>query len=228
MASVPTTFIASILKSVIGEHFWGTDIPDNFEKIAAFFGRTGDQTLLQLNNGDAAIEGEFYGQPYYNTETIANGGQWLAVCSLPGVAGTGEWLYASDWLVSWAALNLSFNWVKGQSTTWHVEEGYGPDTYYPDVDAANYHWIDAVGNVSIGQPSVTGDEVAALLVLGFHQNADPAATLTWDTDYFKMSGGIELPVTETQYEADLFSCIRAPNGMWMVSPAFKFDIGALT
>jgi hypothetical protein len=227
MAGDATTFITRLLRSIIGENDWATEIRDNFEAISEYFAQTGTATLDELNDGTAAIEGEFYGQPYYNTEF-----DWLAVCSLPGAAGTGEWMYAANWLMTWAAANLSFSWEKGQTTKWVITEDHSTD-YVPwitpnpdDSDQANgnYHLVQATGGlVTVLEPQGISGDAASIFVFAFAQGG--GGSLAWQADVFAMSGGVTLPYTEETGEVDLFSCVRAPNGVWMVSPAFKFNVG---
>lgn len=226
MAGEATTFIVRLLKSIIGENDWATEIRDNFEAIAEYFAQTGTVTLEELNDGTAAIEGEFYGQPYYNTDE-----DWIAVCSLPGAAGTGEWMYFADWLMTWAAANLSFSWEKGQTTKWVVTNGHSgdynpwitPNEDDPDQVNGNYHLVQAIGAMTVKEPRGVSGTTASIFVFAFAQGG--GGTLAWDTTKFVMSGGVTLPYTEVTGEVDLFSCVRAPNGKWMVSPAFKFNVG---
>lgn len=228
MAGESTTFIAAILKSIIGENDWGTEIRDNFENIAKYFAQTGTLTLDELNDAGTGIEGEYYGQPYYNTDD-----DFLAVCADPGTPDdTERWVYASSWLMDFAADNLSFNWKKGQITEWVMNLAVGTETYTPwitpdpsgsEPDSGNYHFIQAVGAVSIGPPQGVTGTSASVLIIAFCQGGG-GSIASWDSVYC-MAGGVELPVTEVEGEVDLFSCVRAPNGKWMVSPAFKFDVG---
>jgi hypothetical protein len=227
MAGDPTTFIARLLRPKIGENDWAIELRDDLEAIAEYLGQYGTATLAELNDGTAAIAGEIYGQPYYNTDD-----NWLAVCSTIGAAGTAVWVYFSNWALDFAAENLSFQWKKGQTTQWVVTNSVGTETYTPwvtpnpddaDQESGNYHLIQVVGAVTIDEPQLITGTAAAVLMLAFAQGGG-GSIAAWHSVY-KMAGGVELPVTEVVGEVDLFSCIRAPNGTWMVSPAFKFDVG---
>lgn len=209
-----TTEYLELVKPEAGSAGWHTKWDANLDEIDKFLAQSGTK---DPNAGSPdGVVGVYVGQPYYKTDS-----EKFYICTTPGDMDDVVWTILPEWLIEYAAANVSSTWEKGQKAIWEYYEA-GAEIYYPDIAVANYHWVKSTGATVIGPPTNAGDDYgAATLVLAFEQGG--SGTLSWDS-VFKFSVDVEFPYTTVNGEVDIFSCIRAPNGLWMVSGSIKYDI----